>query len=177
MVLVLWLQGRVWLCAVDSPSLFCFWSGNTWSKHNSQHIFDPYTFTHILHGITFFWILLLIGKKLLSEKLSFAWFLFFVVFAAASWEIVENTRYVIEVYRSNTAALEYYGDSIINSLGDVLAAVVGFLIAYRMRLLWSLLLFFIVEALLLLLIRDSLLFNVIMLIYPIEAIRTWQLGG
>ncbi len=91
--------------------------------------------------------------------------------------MVENSEYIIELYRANTASLEYVGDSIANSVGDVVACIVGFLIAYKLKVWRSILLFFIIEAILVLTIKDSLLINILMLIHPIEAIKVWQSGG
>jgi len=93
------------------------------------------------------------------------------------WEVIENSKYVIEIYRTNTASLEYFGDSIANSIGDVIACVAGFFISYKLGVWRSIVIFVIIEILLTLTIKDSLLINVIMLIYPIEAIKMWQTGG
>jgi hypothetical protein len=175
MIFLLWTQGRIWTCQWDSP--LYLWSSDVWSRHNSQHLFDPYVFTHVLHGFLFLWILDLVVHKILGKKVSFAWFLFLAVFAEAAWEVLENSAWIIEKYRENTASLEYFGDSIINSFGDVLACAVGFVIAYNLKFRWSLLIFLVTEAILILTIRDSLLINILMLIYPLEAIRNWQMSG
>lgn len=174
MCVVLATQGRLWWCRWDSP-LF-LWSGDVWSKHNSQHLFDPYLFTHLLHGFLFCWVLGLLFHKILRKNLSFAWLLMLSVLAEGIWEIVENSQYVIEIYRANTASLEYFGDSILNSFGDVLACAAGFVIAYNLRLRWSITLFLLVELVLVLTIKDSLLINIVMLIYPVDAIKAWQMG-
>ncbi len=175
MCLILWTQGRIWFCKWDSP--LYLWSSDVWSKHNSQHLLDPYVFTHLLHGFLFLWGLDLIVHKLFGKKLSFAWLLFFAILAEAIWEVVENSKYIIEIYRENTASLEYFGDSIINSFGDVIACGVGFVIAYVLRFRWALAVFLITELILFFTIRDSLLVNIIMLIYPIEALKQWQMSG
>ena len=166
MILQLRYQGRVWWCKLGDYSP---WSSDAWGSHNSQHLFDPYTFTHVLHGVLFFW---LIG--LIFPKLRLVWALFAAVFIESGWEALENTNTVIERYRTATLALDYYGDSIFNSLGDVLSCAVGFLVAYKLRFWRSLALFVLTEIILLLFIRDSLLLNIIMLISPIEAVKTWQ---
>jgi hypothetical protein len=175
MCFALWTQGRIWWCKWDSP--LYLWSNDVWSIHNSQHLFDPYVFTHVLHGFLFLWGLDLIVHKLLGKKLSFAWLLCLAVFVEAVWEVIENSRYIIEIYRANTASLEYFGDSIINSFGDVLACAAGFVIAYNLKFRWALALFLAVEIILALTIKDSLLINILMLIYPIEAVKTWQMSG
>lgn len=94
----------------------------------------------------------------------------------AAWEIAENSPLVINRYREATAALGYEGDSVVNTLGDLLAAVAGFALAGRLGLRGTIALFAAVEAAMLLAIRDSLLLNVLMLAYPIEAIRQWQMA-
>ncbi len=162
-------QGRVWWCACGQWTL---WSGDVNSPHNSQHPFDPYSFTHIQHGILYCGVIRLVGRRL-----SAAWQLCLAVAIAATWEIIENTDFVIDRYRSVTAAFGYRGDSIANSLGDILSAVLGFLLARRLGLWASVALFVVLEVVLLLWIRDSLLLNIAMLIIPIAAIREWQMGA
>lgn len=172
MIFALWFNGRIWWCKWDTPVYIA--TLDAWSKHTSQHFFDPYAFTHVLHGFLFLWILSLIVHTILGKKLSFAWLLFFAVFAEAAWEVVENSQYVIEKYREQTASLDYTGDSIANSFGDILACAFGFIIAYRLKFWLTFLLFVIIEIILLITIRDNLTLNIIMLIYPIEAVKTWQ---
>lgn len=167
-IFLLWSFGRVWWCQAGDYSP---WSSDIWTQHNSQHLFDPYTFTHILHGVLEFWLISLIFPRMLL-----AWRLFLAIFVESGWEIVENTDAVINHYREATLALNYYGDSIINSLGDILACGLGFWLAYKMKFLFSFVFFVLVEIILIILIRDSLLLNIIMLIYPIEGIKQWQMG-
>lgn len=147
------------------------WSWNIWSTHNSQHIIDPYSFTHVLHGVLEFW---LIG--LIFPRVPLAWRFFMAIFIESSWEVAENTSYVIQRYREETMSLDYFGDSIINSLADIACCGLGFLIAYKLRFWKSLVLFVATELLLILTIRDSLIINIIMLIWPIEALKNWQVG-
>ncbi|MEZ5427665.1 MAG: DUF2585 family protein [Pyrinomonadaceae bacterium] len=175
MILTLRTEGRIWWCKWDTP--LHFWTFDAWSKHTSQHFIDPYFFTHILHGFLFLWFLDLFFHKLLGKKISFAWLLFFAVLAESFWEVVENSPTVIERYRENTASLDYFGDSIANSVGDIAACASGFIIAYGLRFWRSLALFVVVEIFLILTIRDSLLINILMLIHPIDAIKVWQTGG
>ena len=167
--LILWLQGRVWWCQVGD---YLPWAWNIWSAHNSQHVIDPYSFTHILHGVLEFWLIGLIFKKL-----PMAWRLLLAMVIESSWEVVENTTYMIDRYRAATISLDYFGDSIINSVADILCCAIGFTIAYKLRFGKSLVLFLTTEAILIATIRDSLIINIIMLIYPIEAIKHWQIGG
>lgn len=166
MISQLRFQGRIWWCRHGDYAL---WSSDAWGTHNSQHLFDPYTFTHLLHGIFFFW---LIGS--IFRRMPLVWALSIAILIESAWEILENTNAVIERYRAATLALDYYGDSVFNSFGDVLSCGVGFVIAYKLRFWLSLAFFLLTEAVLLALIRDSLLLNIIMLIYPIEAVKNWQ---
>jgi Protein of unknown function (DUF2585) len=166
---VLNFQGRVWWCDAGD---YVPWSWTIWSRHNSQHVIDPYTFTHILHGVGEFWII-----SLIFRKAPLVWRLAIAVGVEGTWEIVENTNYVIHRYREATISLDYYGDSIVNSMSDMLACATGFAISYKLRFWRSLALFLLTELVLILWVRDSLIINIIMLIYPIEAIKTWQGGG
>jgi hypothetical protein len=161
-------QGRLWSCSCGNLYL---WSGNAWSSDTSQHLFDPYSFTHLLHGIIFFWILAWI-----IPRLSLIWRLWLAISIEALWEVIENSDFVIQRYREETAALGYQGDTIVNSLGDILICGAGFLLAYYLGIRKSLVLFVVTEVVLLLWIRDSLLLNVVMLIHPIDGIKEWQAG-
>jgi hypothetical protein len=161
-------QGRLWVCSCGALRV---WQGDIWSAENSQQILDPYSFTHLLHGFIFFGLLAWLAPRLLLP-----WRLWLALSFEALWEIVENTNYIIERYRGVTAAIGYQGDTVLNSLGDVMCFAVGFLLARRLGARLSLLVFLIIEAALIIWIKDSLLLNVIMLIYPIQAIKIWQLA-
>jgi len=169
-LMIFWLRldGRVWWCKLGDYAIYINEAWN--SSHTSQHLLDPYTFTHILHGVMFFWLI-----NLLFKKYSFSWQLFVAVFVECAWEILENSNFIIEKYRKNTASLDYFGDSIFNSIGDVFACAFGFIIAYKLGVWRSLVFFLVVELFLIFWIRDSLLINIIMLIHPIDAIKTWQM--
>ena len=163
-------MGRPLWCDVGDLSP---WSSEVHSTHNSQHLADPYTLTHMLHGIAFYWLLwMLTGSRLAVGPR-------FVVALAleASWEIFENTDFVIERYRTATISLEYFGDSVINSAGDIAACAAGYVAAMLLPVWGSTAAFIAIEALLLLWIRDSLLLNILMLVAPIDAIKNWQAGG
>jgi hypothetical protein len=165
--LLLWAEGRMLLCSCGE---FKFWVGDTCSSSNSQQLFDPYSFTHILHGFLLFWLVALLWRRLApSTQLCFALAL------EAAWEVFENTKFVIDRYRAETAALGYEGDTIVNSLGDLACALVGFLVARKLGLRWSLVVFVLVEIVLLIWIKDSLLLQLLMLIRPVESIKLWQM--
>ncbi len=161
-------QGRLWIA--ESGRVY-LWSGNVWSADNSQHFLDPYSFTHVLHGFAFCWIL-----SWLFPQLSRVWRLTIAVSLEALWEVIENSAYVIERYRAATAALGYQGDTVINSLGDIIMCGLGFLLAQRLGFRRSLILFILVEVVLVIWIRDSLLLNILMLLYPLDRIKAWQMG-
>ena len=160
------MQGRLWRCACGRPLL---WVSDAWGSDTSQHFSDPYTFTHVLHGVIFCGIL-----AWALPRLSWRWRFYLAVAAEALWEIIENTEFVIRRYREATAALGYTGDTVINSLGDIVACAIGFLIARKLGFLRSVIFFVATEVLLLVWIKDSLLLNILMLIYPLDAIREWQ---
>jgi hypothetical protein len=165
--IVLHFEGRLWICACGSVRA---WSGQICSSDNSQHFLDPYSFTHMLHGFLFFWLLAWLAARLKSH-----WQVVLAVAMEALWEVFENTNFVIDRYRSTTAALGYTGDTVVNSFGDIVCCLVGFLIARRLGLRRSLVVFLALELILILWIRDSLLLEIVMLIVPIDAIRTWQM--
>ena len=162
-------QGRLWFCECGRIFL---WVSDAWSSNTSQHFLDPYSFTHLLHGFIFCWLITLIFPRLARE-----WQLWAAVAIEAGWEVLENSRFVIERYRENTAALGYSGDTIINSFGDVLSCGIGFAIARTLGFVRSLLVFLAIEAVLIFWIRDSLLLNILMLVYPLDAVKQWQAGN
>ena len=166
---VLRSQGRLWWCSCD---YILVWSGYPWSSDNSQHLFDPYSFTHLLHGFVLCGLLALI-----VPRSSAVWQLWLAVSIEAVWEVVENSKFVIRRYREETAALGYQGDTIVNSLGDILACGLGFVVARRLGFRRTLTLFVLTEVALAVWIRDNLTLNILMLIHPIEAIKEWQVAG
>ncbi len=168
MVVVLRWEGRPWWCACGNVKL---WVANAWSSHTSQHALDPYSLTHLLHGIVFCGVLWLgfgsVGR---------AWQFVAAMVVEAAWEIAENSQFVIDRYRTATAALGYSGDTIVNSLGDLACCAAGFVFARWLGWRLSALLFVTIEVVLLVCIRDSLMLNVVMLLCPIDAIRQWQMS-
>ena len=156
----------MWWCPAGDWSP---WSWVVMSQHNSQHVIDPYSFTHVLHGVVEFW---LIG--LLFPRVPLAWRLAMTVGIEGSWEIAENSAYVIHRYREVTISLNYFGDSIVNSMSDILCCALGFMLARALNFWRSLVLFVLTETILILTIHDSLVINVIQLIHPSETLRHWQ---
>ncbi|MDQ4123180.1 MAG: DUF2585 family protein [Acidobacteriota bacterium] len=166
---VLHTQKRLWFCECGQIFL---WVSDAWSSNTSQHLLDPYSFTHVLHGFLFCWLITLIFPHWRRE-----WQLWLAIAIESGWEIIENSSFIIERYRETTAALGYYGDTIINSFGDVLSCGVGFAIARSLGFVRSLFFFLVIETILIFWIRDSLLLNILMLIYPLDTIKQWQAGG
>lgn len=167
------LQGRPWWCKYG----LALWS-DVGTHCTSQQFVDPYSLSHVLHGVIFFWALWLYNARVPQRwRLSLARQLLAAIALELSWELIENSHWVIERYRQNTSSLDYSGDSILNSLGDTVSAAAGFLFAAKFSWKASVALYAGFELWLLYLARDNLTLNVIMLLYPIEAIRQWQLGG
>ena len=160
-------QGRLWMC---SCGRFYLWVGDARSSDTSQHLFDPYSFTHVLHGFIFCWLIVL-----LVPRLWWTWGLWLAVATEAVWEAVENSDFVIQRYR-DAGVRGYFGDTVVNSLGDIIMCGFGFVLARNLGFGRSLALFVAVEVVLLFWIRDSLVLNVLMLIYPVEGIKQWQAG-
>lgn len=167
--LTLSAMGRLWVCSCDRVLL---WAGDIWSSDNSQHLFDPYTFAHFVKGLGFFWLLVAVLKRA-----PVLWRLWVAVLIEAAWELLENSPPVIERFRAVTISLGYTGDTVLNSVGDIAVMALGFAIAMRLGFWRSAVLFVAVEIALALTVRDGLILTLIMLTFPIDAIRVWQMAG
>jgi hypothetical protein len=165
--ILLRVEGRLWMCACGGLKV---WSGQVCSADNSQHFLDPYSFTHVLHGFLFFWLI-----AWLLPRLNANWQLVLAIAVEALWEVFENTNFIVNRFRSETAALGYTGDTVVNSFGDILCCLVGFIIARSLGLRRSLLVFAVLEMVLIVWIKDSLLLEILMLVVPIDAIKAWQI--
>ena len=162
------LMGRIWICECGTVKL---WEGGVNTSGNSQHLSDWYTPSHIIHGFLFYWFAWLVFRnRSVGFRLGVA------TLIEAGWEILENSPIIIERYRTATMALNYFGDSIVNSAMDTVWMALGFFFAWRMPIWVTVSIAIGFELLTAYVIRDNLTLNVIMLVWPIDAIKAWQ-GG
>jgi len=150
---------------------FGWWEGDIWSSENSQRFFDPYSFSHIVHGILFYVFLWFIARRIpLQYRLLIA------LVVEAAWELMENSPFIIDRYRAVTISLGYTGDSILNSMSDVIMMAIGFLFAHCTKPWIAAAAVVAMEVGCALWIRDNLTLNILMLIHPIEAVKHWQMA-
>jgi hypothetical protein len=165
---VLLAMGRNPICTCGTVDL---WVGGRDSPKTSQMLADWYSFSHIVHGLLFYGALWLVARRWPVE-----WRFFAALVVESGWEVFENTPFVIDRYRTATAALGYTGDSVINSVSDILMMVLGFLAARKLPVWASVALLLVLELVPLFVIRDNLTLNVWMLLAPSRSIAAWQAG-
>jgi hypothetical protein len=167
---LLFVMGQPMTCPCGHVAL---WTGVINGPENSQQLSDWYTLSHIVHGVLFFWVLSLITKY---TRFKFTLLQRFLIALGIEigWELFENSDFIINRYRSATIAFDYYGDSIVNSISDSIAMSVGFLLATKIRTSLIVAAIIFMELLAAYVVRDNLTLNIVMLLYPIEAIQVWQ---
>ena len=168
--LALYLMGHPLICKCGTVKL---WHFDVMSAENSQHLIDWYTPSHIIHGFLFYFALWLLSRVV---PLSFGTRLILAVAIEATWEVVENTDFVINHYREMTISLDYYGDSVINSVADILFMVLGFFMASRLPVWLTVVIAVGLELFVGAMIRDNLTLNVLMFVWPLDAVLNWQQG-
>ncbi len=173
MVIAMRIEERIWFCQCGTIR---GWISDVWTSHCSQHLLDPYSVTHVGHGLIFFWVFMGV-RRWIWPRLTTPWMLVLSVLIASGWEVLENSPFIINRYREATMSLDYLGDSILNSAADVGCCIAGFFMA-RWLGFWKTALFFLAcEVVLVLTIRDSLILSTFMLIVPVESIKTWQMAN
>ena len=166
-----------YLLAIGRPLLapsgtLRLWVNDPQDPEGSQHLLDWWSLSHVIHGVLFFGLLWLVARRL-----PVAWRFLLATLIECAWELFENSDAVIARYREGTVSRDYAGDSVVNSLADILCMAAGFALAARLPAWASAAVVLGLEALAMWAIRDGLLLNVLMLVWPVEAVRAWQAGG
>lgn len=162
-------MGRHVICTCGIVDL---WAGGRDSPATSQMIADWYSLSHIVHGLIFYAASLLMAPRRPARQRFLA-----ALIVESLWEVLENSPLVIERYRATTAALGYSGDSVVNSLSDILFMSLGFLVASKLPARLSILLCITLELVPLFVIRDNLTLNILNLLAPNTQVQAWQSGG
>ena len=165
---ILLAMGRNPICTCGTVDL---WVGLRDSPKTSQMLADWYSLSHIVHGLLFYAALWLVARRWPVE-----WRFLAALLVESAWEVIENTPFVIDRYRETTAALGYTGDSVINSLSDILMMCVGFLAARKLPVRAAVVLLVVLEVIPLFVIRDNLALNIWNLLAPNPAVAAWQAG-
>ena len=163
----LYFQGQPLICECGYIKI---WENEIMSSGNSQHIADWYTLSHFLHGV-----LIVLIWRLFFPKLPMRYAFLIGIVTAVSWEVIEHTDYVLERFREATISLGYFGDSVLNSVADAIFMSIGLYTATRLRLAHIFVVFFVLEVISATFARDSLLLSTLMLVHPVEEVKTWQM--
>lgn len=167
--LILLAMGQPPICRCGHVKL---WQGAVMSAENSQHLADWYSPSHVIHGLIFYGLLWLAARRWpVGLRVAIA------LLIESAWEILENSPVIIDRYREATISLGYHGDSVINSVSDIGFMLFGFWLAARLPVAVSIALAVLLELVVGYAIRDNLTLNILMLLYPLDSIRTWQMGG
>lgn len=166
---LLYALGRDPICPCGTVRL---WHGEVPSTEGSQHLTDWWTFSHVIHGFLFYAAL-----RWIAPRLETNWVFVAATVIEAAWELVENSDWAIERYRTYTVSFDYNGDSILNTMSDVGAMWIGFLLARILPLWLSVLIVIVIEALPMLVIRDGLILNVLTMLFPMPGVVAWQSGA
>lgn len=164
--IILYAMGHPLICKCGYVKL---WHFDVVSAENSQHIFDWYTPSHIIHGFLFYGLFWLI-----APRASFGLRLILAIVIEAGWEVAENTDFVINHYREMTISLDYYGDSVLNSVSDILFMVAGFFLAAWLPVWLTIVIAIALEVSIGVMIRDGLTLNVLMFVWPLDSVLQWQ---